>query len=1850
MAGGGVAQGYLKRPGLSASRFVADPFAGDGSRMYRTGDLARWTVAGLLEYLGRADDQVKIRGFRIETGEIAAVLSACRGVADCAVVARDDVGGERRLVAYVVPQDPNDPPEPGPLRDALAASLPDYMLPSAFVVLDALPLNASGKLDRKALPAPEYAPVAAGRAAGTPREEILCGLFADVLGVPAVGVDDNFFDLGGHSLLAARIVNRIRSVLAVELSVRTLFEAPTVAALARTLDGEAAARLPLTARERPEVLPLSFAQRRLWFLSRMEGPSATYNVPVVLRLSGELDRAALERALGDLIGRHESLRTVFPETDGSPRQQVWEPDAVRIPLTVVETTEDALPEQLEATVTRGFDLTIQLPLRTTLFALGGSEYVLALVIHHIATDGWSTAPLVRDLSAAYTARADGRAPAWEPLPVAYADYTLWQRDHLGDEDDPESLASRQLAYWRGALAGLPDELTLPTDRPRPAVAGHRGRTLDFAIDPGLHERLTALARARGVSTFMVLQSALALLLTKLGAGEDIPVGSPIAGRPDQALEDLVGVFLNTLVLRTDTSGDPTFDQLLERVRRTALDAYAHQDVPFERLVEVVDPERSLARHPLFQVMLMVQNMPAAETALGGLALRPELVDLGVAKVDLSFAFGERPDRPGELSGVCEYSTELFDADSVKTLVRRLIQVLEAVTGDPGLRISEVEVLSAAERERVLVEWNDTARPLPARRVHELYQEQAARTPSAVAVLSGGVELTYAQLETRANRLAALLTARGAGPERLVAVALPRSADLLVALLAVLKTGAAYLPLDPEHPRDRIGYTLQDARPALALVTSGTAPLLAADGRDGGDGGDGGGQDLAGRSGEVAAGGDAVTGGAAGAGHGGVPALVLDDPATAAELAAAPTAAPGAVCSPDHPAYVIYTSGSTGRPKGVVVPHGALSNFLDDMGGRFGLGPADRLLAVTTVSFDIAALELYLPLLSGAGVVIADRDTVRDPAALLRMAEETGAGVVQATPSLWQAMVTASPEALRGLRVLVGGEALPEALATRLRASAAGLTNLYGPTETTIWSTAADLTDDQGVPSIGTPIANTRVYVLDDRLRPVAPGVPGELYIAGAGVVRGYHNRPALTAERFVACPFGGTGERMYRTGDIVRRTADGRLEFSGRADHQVKVRGFRIELGEIETVLTAHEAVGQAVALARADQGGGARLVGYVVPKVPGAAPDPGVLRKTLGESLPEYMIPSAFVVLDRLPLTPNGKLDRKALPAPSFGAAADSRPPRTPVEEALCAVFAEVLRLPSVGIDDSFFELGGDSIVTMQLIARARAAGLVLAVNDVFEHKTVAGLTAVAEVLDDAASREPDNPVGEFAATPIMHWLRERGGAIDSFSQPMLVRTPAGLDLPTLTTALQALHDRHDVLRARLVGRDVEGVEGDQGVEGVEGDQGDEGGWRLSVPPAGAVSCADRVRRVDIAATEPGELAPLIGRALTEARAELAPRDGEMVRAVWFDAGPGRPGRLLLVAHHLVVDGVSWRILLQDLADIATAVAAGREPELTPVGTSVRRWSELLAAEVRRPERRAELPLWTDVLSAPDARLGGATSAPGHDPAGPVARVTMTLPAAKTAPLLGEVPSVFHCGVDDVLLSALALAVADRRRRLGSSVSSVLVAVEGHGRDESVGGVDLSRTVGWFTSLHPVRLDPGQVQWGELWSGGPATGRVVKRIKEQLRAVPGTGIGYGLLRHLDRETAAELSGAAVPWIGFNYLGRVEVHDGPGGDWRPASEALDLDLGGDGLGTPYGLELNAVTIDRPGGPELMVTWTYASDVLSEAEVREVGEVWLRALDGMALHAAGPGAGGHTPSDLALANLEQEEIELLEDEW
>ncbi|GHF69363.1 non-ribosomal peptide synthetase [Streptomyces mashuensis] len=1167
VGGAGVARGYLNRPGLTAERFVADPFAGPGARMYRTGDLVRWTRSGHIEFLGRADDQVKIRGFRIEPGEIEAVLSRHPAVGQVAVVVREDRAGDPRLVGYVVPSAAagtagHDSVDVAALRTFVAGALPDYMVPSAFVVLDALPVTSSGKLDRRALPVPDLTPVA-GRAPRTPREEILCGLFAEVLGVPGVGVDDDFFALGGHSLLATRVISRIRSVFGVDVPVRALFQAPTVAGLAERVASAAGGRPVLrAAAPRPEVLPVSYAQQRLWFLSRLEGRSATYNMAMPLRLHGTPDPDALRAAVRDLMVRHESLRTVVAETDGEPWQRITDPAGVRPDVAVVPVgDEDELTAAVAAEGAHGFDLSTELPVRVRLFSLSEREHVLLVVIHHIACDGWSLEPLIRDLSRAYAARCAGEAPVWDALPVQYADYALWQRELLGDEADPDSLAARQLAYWREQLSGIPDQLALPTDRPRPATPTHRGERITFGLPADLHDGIAALARETGVSAFMVLQAAFAGLLTRLGAGTDVPVGVPVAGRTDEALNDLVGFFVNTLVLRTDTSGDPGFTELLTRVRDTTLSAYDHQDLPFERLVEVLNPVRSAAYQPLFQVMFALQNNREGSLELAGLRLREERLDVGTSKFDMSWSLTERFAADGSPAGVegdVEYATDLFDRDTVVTLARRFERLLRAVVADPAVRLGAVDLLDEGEGHRLLTGWNATDAPVPTAGVAEQFRTWAARTPDATAVVCGDETLTYAELNARANRLARHLLAEGAGPERIVALALPRTADYVVALLAVLTTGAAYLPVDPDYPADRIAYMLDDARPALLLTTRETAGTLPG---------------------------------------AGVRQVVLDDPATAGAVAAHPADDVTVAAHPlSHPAYVIYTSGSTGRPKGVVVPQDSLVNFLASMREQLAFDAGDRLLAVTTFGFDIAGLETFVPLLSGACVVLADRDAVRDTAALRDLVVRHGVTVMQATPSLWRVAV-ADGLPLAGVRVLVGGEALPGDLAASLVDGAASVTNLYGPTETTIWSTSSVLdAATAATPRIGRPIANTRVYVLDAHLRPVPVGVAGELYIGGTGVVRGYLGRPGLTAERFVADPFAGPGARMYRTGDLVRWTSSGELEFVRRVDDQVKIRGFRIELGEIETVLSRHPLVDRVAVTVREDQPGNKRLVAYVVP------------------------------------------------------------------------------------------------------------------------------------------------------------------------------------------------------------------------------------------------------------------------------------------------------------------------------------------------------------------------------------------------------------------------------------------------------------------------------------------------------------------------------------------------------------------------------------------------------------------------------------------------------------------------------
>ncbi|WP_030025367.1 non-ribosomal peptide synthetase, partial [Streptomyces monomycini] len=1066
VGGTGPARGYLNRPGLTAERFVADPFGAPGARMYRTGDLVRWTADGQLDYIGRADSQVKMRGFRIELGEIETVLDSHPAVAQATVNLREITPGDARLVAHLVPVS-REAFDATALRRHLRDRLPAYMVPTALVALDTMPLTPNGKVDRKALPAPDPRSELGGRGPRSPKEEILCGLYADVLRVPRVGIDDSFFVLGGHSLMATRLISRIRTALNVELPIGALFEAPTVAALVQRLDSATAqARPPVKPAVRPDTVPLSYAQRRLWFLHRLEGPSPTYNIPLALRFSGKLDHDALRAALGDLVARHESLRTVFPRRARAAQQIILPPDSGRDLLTAIEVEPGDLAPALHEAARHCFDITTEHPLRATLFSTGPTDHVLLLLLHHIAGDGWSMAPLSRDLAAAYDARSAGEDPQWSPLPVQYADYSLWQQDFLGDPADPDSTYNRQLAFWRGQLAGLPAEIPLPLDRPRPDVTTYRGDMFPIRLPADLHQGLHSLAGDTGTSLYMVVQAGLATLLTHLGAGTDIPLGSPIAGRTDQALDDLVGFFVNTLVLRTDTSGNPTFRDLLRRVRDTDLAAWSHQDLPFEQLVEALNPVRSAGRQPLFQVVAAVQNAPEGGFDRLGVRTRTELVSTGTAKYDLFLSLWERQGPQGEprgLDGFVEFSTDLFDRSTVATLAAQLVRVLETAVATPDVPLAHLDVLTTEEHGRLRRNASAARPAVRHSTLPELFAEQAARTPDATALVFEDVSLTYRELNARANRLAHWLTGQGVGPEALVAVVLPRSAELAVALLAVLKAGGAYVPVDPDYPAERRAFVLADTAPALVLDASALR------------------RDLA-------------------------------------DLSAYPDTDPVTGLRPDHPAYVIHTSGSTGTPKGVVVSHTGLAALAAAQAERFAVTGESRVLQFASPSFDASVSEMCVTWLAGAALVMAPGERLLPGAGLEDLLAARRVTHATLPPSVLAALPP--HETLPGVvSLVVAGEACPADLVERW-SPGRRMVNAYGPTEATVCATVGEPLSGRTLPSLGAPIGDVRLFVLDALLRPVPDGGAGELYLAGSGLARGYLGRSGLTAERFVACPFG----------------------------------------------------------------------------------------------------------------------------------------------------------------------------------------------------------------------------------------------------------------------------------------------------------------------------------------------------------------------------------------------------------------------------------------------------------------------------------------------------------------------------------------------------------------------------------------------------------------------------------------------------------------------------------------------------------------------------------------------------------
>ncbi|GAB4595476.1 non-ribosomal peptide synthetase [Mycobacterium avium subsp. hominissuis] len=2206
LAGRGVGHGYVRRPGLTASRFVPNPFGAPGSRMYRTGDLVCWGPDGQLQYLGRADEQVKIRGFRIELGEIQSVLAGLDGVEQAAVVAREDRPGDKRLVGYIT-----GTADPAELRAQLADRLPPYMVPTAVMVLDALPLTGNGKLDKRALPSPEYA---AGeyRAPGDAIEEILADIYAQVLGVERVGVDDSFFDLGGDSILSMQVVARARAA-GVICRPRDVFVEQTVARLARVsqvaVDGELGAadegigpvrptpimrwlqdidgpidefnqtmvlaapagvgvddvavvlqalldRHPMLrlrvqddgaggwSLEAPEVgsvraadclravdslsdaalvearsrlnvsdgvllsavwasetsqlalvvhhlavdgvswrtliediniawaqhqggqeiaLPVPGTSFARWSSILAEyakspavvaaaaawqqvvatpavlpavGPDDTYasagqlsasldvettrlllgevpaafhagvqdilliafglactefvgggapigidveghgrheeiasgvdlsrtvgwfttKYPVALRMGRRLDWARVvagEAALGAVIKDAKEQLRALP--DGlsygllrylNPEIEVQGPDpvigfnylgrlgagadlseemwrvsadslssaavATAVPMPLAHTVElnagtmdtdagpqlhanwrwarsvltdeqlnrlsrlwfealtgicahvqaggggltpsdiaparldqqqidelcqqhqiaDVLPlspvqqgllfhtgfaqelEDLYAVqlgitvsgtldphrlrdavqnavnrhpnlVARFFDefgepvqiipaepemawryleldggdidgqleqlsaderaavcdLAGQPAFRAALIRIADDRHRLLLTIHHIVIDGWSLPVLLQEVFAGYYGQ---RLPA----PPSYRSYLMW----LSAQDR----AAAQDA-WREALAGF----ETPTLVAPPGKIGRRA-VATYTVSADTTKALGELARSSRTTVSTVLQGAWAQLLTWLTGQHDVAFGTAVSGRPTElpGADAMVGLLINTVPVRADIAAATTVVDLLEQLQRAHADTLEHEHLALNEIHRVTGHDQ------LFDTLFLYENYPIDASAL------LDVHELAVTEFS-SREFNHYPlsvvATPGhELSLRVEYDTEVFDEAGIETLIERLRQVLAAMTTDPGQRLSAIDLLDAAEHER-LDAWGNravlTRRPAAQASIPALFAAQVARAADAVAITCGERSFTYREVEESANRLAHLLSGQGAGPGQRVAVVIPRSAEAVVAIFAVLKTGAAYVPIDPGVPAARLQFVLADSAPVAAVTTAEVRDRL-----------------------------DGFTG----------QIIDFDDPAVAEQPA---TGLP--VPAADNIAYIIYTSGTTGTPKGVAIPHRNVTLLLETLDAQLGLGQVWT--QCHSLAFDFSVWEVFGSLLYGGRLVVVPDAVVRSAEDLHALLVREQVSVLSQTPSAFYALQSAdalAPELGQQLKlqtVVFGGEALqPHRLATWLHRHPGlpRMINMYGITETTVHASFREIVDadvDSSVSPIGVPLANLAFFVLDGWLRPVPVGVVGELYVAGGGLATGYVGRPGLSATRFVACPFGGPGARMYRTGDLVRWGADGQLQYMGRADAQVKIRGYRIELGEIQAALAGLDGVEHAAVIAREDRPGDKRLVGYIT----GTA-DPAEVRAQLGERLPGYMVPSAVVVLDALPLTVNGKLDTRALPAPEYSDVDRYRAPVTAIEEILADIYAQVLGVERVGVDDSFFDLGGDSILSMQVVARARAAGVICRPRDVFTEQTVARLARVATVAtgdDDVV----DEGTGRVVATPIMRWLQNMDGPVEQFNQTMVLAAPAGVTPDDVAAVLQALLDRHAMLRLR-----------------VEDDGA--GGWSLEVPEAGSVQAADCLETVDA-------LSPA---ALVDARSRLNLADGILVRAVWAS----ETSQLALIIHHLAVDGVSWRTLIEDL-NIAWAQHHSGQPVALPTGgMSFARWSALLEDHARRPEVVERAEDWRQVAAVP-AVLPGAQPGDTYATAG---QLSASLDVETTRLLLGEVPAAFHAGVQDILLIAFGLAWT---QFIGTG-APIGIDVEGHGRSEELGPqVDLSRTVGWFTAKYPVALRLGGLSWGQVVGGDEALGAVVKEAKEQLRALP-DGLTYGLLRYLNPQAGLDVSD---PAIAFNYLGRL----GGGAAelspelWRlsPDSFALAGAAGAVELPLPHTVELNAGTMDTEDGPHLQANWTWARSALDDKQIGRLSELWFDALAGICTHVRA-GGGGLTPSDVAAARLTQRDLDEL----
>ena len=1755
IGGIGLARGYLGRAGLTAERFVADHH---GARLYRTGDRARWSADGVLEYLGRLDQQVKLRGFRVEPQEIEARLLALDGIAQAVVLVRD-----AQLIGYYTAHTELDEDE---VKTALAAELPEYMVPALLMRLDTMPLSPSGKLDRRALPAPVWQ-TREHVEPQTPLQQQIAAIWREVLGLPRIGLRDDFFALGGHSLLATQIISRTRQACDVELPLRTLFEASELGAFAEQIgliqaSGQRNQQTAIAKVDRSQPVPLSYSQQRMWFLWQMEPDSPAYNVGGMARLRGVLDVGRFEAALQALIMRHETLRTTFPSVDGVAYQKVSAQTDLRMDWQDLSALNEAerqlrLQRLADHEAHTPFNLETGPLLRACLVKAGEQEHYLVLTLHHIVTEGWAMDIFARELSALYEAFIDERLSPLAPLPVQYLDYSVWQRQWLESGE-----RQRQLDYWTQQLGSEHPLLELPGDRPRPPVQSHQGELYRFDLSDDLAARVRAFNAERGLTLFMTMTATLAVLLYRYSGQTDLRIGAPVANRIRPESEGLIGAFLNTQVLRCQLSGQMNVAELFEHVRHTVIEGQSHQDLPFDHLVEALQPPRSAAYNPLFQVMCNVQRWEFQQSRqLAGMTVEYLANDARATKFDLNL---EVTDLDHRLGCCLTYSSDLFDEPRIARMAEHWRNLLEALIANPQQRLSELPLLSVVEQQALQDSLGvEKGEHRLDQCIHQLFSQQAINRPDAPALTFAGVTLSYRELNERANRLAWMLRERGVGPQVRVGLALPRSLEMVTGLLAILKAGGAYVPLDPEYPLDRLHYMIEDS--GIGLLLSDAAMFEAL---------------------------------------GELPATVacwcLEDDLPV--LANYPSDELPFISLPQHQAYLIYTSGSTGKPKGVVVSHGEIAMHCQAVIERFGMRPDDCELHFYSINFDAATERLLVPLLSGAQVVLRAQGQwdAEEICGLIRTHRINILGFTPCYGSQLAQWLATQHQTLPVRMCITGGEALTGEHLQRIRAAFQPevFFNAYGPTETVVMPLASlapeHLEEGAGSVPIGSIIGDRVAYILDADLALVPQGATGELYVGGAGLAQGYHERPGMTAERFVADPFAANGGRLYRTGDLVRQRADGLVEYLGRIDHQVKIRGFRIELGEIETRLLEHEAVREAVVLAL-DSPSGKQLVAYLVSDAE-HGPLREALKAHLKAQLPDYMVPAHLIVLDSMPLTANGKLDRRALPQPDPEANRQQYvAPRNELEQTLAAIWAAVLNVQQVGLDDNFFELGGDSILSIQVVSRARQAGLHFSPRDLFQHQTVQTLAAVA-TRSEQVTAEQGVLTGGSGLTPIQHWFFDTEiPQRQHWNQALLLKPLQLLEPHRLEQALLAVLEHHDALRLSFTRRDAR--------------------WHaehLAVPQGGVLMQA-QVRDM----TQCTAL-------FTDTQRSLDLQHGPLLRALLVD-GPEGQQRLLIAIHHLVVDGVSWRVLLEDLQTVYRQLSDGQAVSLPAKTSALRDWASRLQAYAGSESLREELRVWQHQLAGPAGAL------PVDRPRGSLRNrdadtVSVRLDAEHTRQLLQQAPSAYRTQVNDLLLTALARVLCR-----WSGHASALIQLEGHGRESLFDDVDLTRSVGWFTSAYPLRLTP-QAEQGDS----------IKAIKEQLRGVPHKGLGYGVLRYLAddliKQTMAALPSAEIT---FNYLGQFDQSFGSDALFHPLDESAGI------AHDPDAPLPNTLSVDsQVYGGELVLRWTFSRERHDQHTIRELAEAYVAELQSLVAHCLKDDAGGLTPSDFPLAHLTQAQLDAL----